>query len=253
MALTTVLAVATLLVLSVSTPAAAQAASPPAFSPAPAPAPEFVNLTNLLTVAGPFHTFLNYLTQTQVLQTFQNQANNTDQGVTIFVPKDSAFSAIKKPAFANLTGDQLKSLLLLHALPKYYSLAEFRNLSNLGPVSTFAGGQYTMNLTDDSGTIRLQSGWANTKVTSSVWSAYPVAVYEVDRVLLPKAIFAVDPPLAPAPAPTPEAPVADVSPAPSKGKVGAPKPSEDSTNSGCMAGGFGYMALAISGALMFMV
>ncbi|KNA24547.1 hypothetical protein SOVF_014740 [Spinacia oleracea] len=186
----------------------------PSPAPAPAPAPAYANLTELLSVAGPFHTFLNYLQSTKVLETLQNQANNTDEGLTLFVPKDSAFAALKKPSLSNLTHDQLKQLCLFHALPHYYSLAEFKNLSSVGPVNTFAGGDYTLNFTDVSGTIHLTSGWSVTKITSSVFSTEPVALYQVDKVLLPEAIFGTDIPPMPAPAPAPEiAPVAADAPA----------------------------------------
>ena len=64
---------------------------------------------------GPFHTFLGYLESTKVIDTFQNQANNTEEGITIFVPKDSAFNAIKKTTLSNLTSNQLKQVILFHA------------------------------------------------------------------------------------------------------------------------------------------
>ncbi|KAK8517840.1 hypothetical protein V6N13_127992 [Hibiscus sabdariffa] len=196
-----------------------QQASPPAPiamtptptpAPAPAPAPEYVNLTYLLSVAGPFHTFLNYLESTKLIDTFQNQANNTEQGITIFVPKDSSFKGLKKPSLSNLSDEQLKSLILFHALPKYYALSDFNELSTKDPVSTLAGGQYTLNFTDKSGTVHVDSGWSRTKVTSAVHSTDPVAIYEVDKVLLPEAIFGTDIPPMPAPAP---APTPDISPA----------------------------------------
>ncbi|KAK8674282.1 hypothetical protein V6N13_112576 [Hibiscus sabdariffa] len=204
-----------------------QKASPPAPialtptpTPAPAPAPDYVNLTYLLSVAGPFHTFLNYLESTKLVDTFQNQANNTKQGITIFVPKDSSFKGLKNPSLSNLSNDQLKSLILFHALPKYYALADFSELSTKSPVSTLAGGQYTFNITDDSGTVHLDSGWSKTEITSAVHSTDPVAIYQVNKVLLPEAIFGTDiPPMpAPAPAPTPDiSPAADAPSADSKG------------------------------------
>ncbi|XP_042500261.1 fasciclin-like arabinogalactan protein 7 [Macadamia integrifolia] len=198
--------------------------------PAPAPAPDYVNLTDLLTVAGPFSKFLSLLESTNVIKTFQDQANNTEQGITIFVPKDSAFSSLKKPSLSNLTQDQKKSLALFHGLSQYYTLAAFTNLSQSSPVTTMAGGQFTLNFTDISGTALLSSGWTDTKVSSSVHSTNPVAVYQVDKVLLPEAIFGVAPPQAPAPAPTPDiAPVADASSTPTKGT--SPKSSTSSSSS----------------------
>lgn len=193
-------------------PAASPPSPPlsPTPTPAPAPAPAFVNLTDLLTVAGPFHTFLGYLESTKVLDTFQNQANNTEEGITIFVPKDSSFSSLKNPSLSKLTQDQLKQVLLFHALPHFYSLADFKNLSQVSSTSTFAGGDFTLNFTDDSGTVHINSGWSKTKVSSAVHATDPVAIYQVDKVLLPEAIFGTDIPPTPAPAPAPEiAPAAD--------------------------------------------
>ncbi|KAL8088005.1 hypothetical protein AgCh_037954 [Apium graveolens] len=188
----------------------------PTPAPAPAPAPEYVNLTELLSVAGPFHTFLDYLVSTKVIETLQSQANDTEEGLTLFVPKDKAFSSLKTPSLSNLTADQLKSLCLFHALPHYYSLSDFKNLSQASPIMTLAGGTYTLNFTDNSGTVLIGSGWTNTKVSSSVRSTDPVAIYQVDKVFLPEAIFGTDLPPMPAPAPSPDiiapsadAPVAD--------------------------------------------
>ncbi|GFP84865.1 fasciclin-like arabinogalactan protein 7 [Phtheirospermum japonicum] len=182
----------------------------PTPTPAPAPAPEYVNLTDLLSVAGPFSIFLDRLQATKVIDTLQNQANNSREGITIFVPKNQAFSSTRRP-ISNLTQDQLKSLLLFHALPRYYPLSEFTGLSRHNPVATLAGADlYALNFTDTSGTIRISSGWTVTKVSSAVHAADPVALYQVDSVLLPEAIFGTDIPPTPAPAPAPEiAPAAD--------------------------------------------
>lgn len=242
------------LVLLSSSSAYAQTAASPSLSPspAPAPAPPYVNLTDLLTVAGPFHTFLNYLVSTKVIDTFQHQANDTDEGITIFVPKDDAFKSQKNPSLSNLTEDQLKSLFLFHALPHYYSLADFKNLSQLSPVNTFAGGQYTLNFTDVSGTVHIGSGWSNTKVSSSVHSTDPVAVYQVDKVLLPEAIFGTDIPPTPAPAPAPDiSPDADTPNAEDNG--GSPRGSSTAPSSShriISLGVWSQLVLAISGGLV---
>lgn len=244
----------TLLLLFCSS-AFAQSASPPSPAslsptPAPAPAPDYVNLTDLLSVAGPFHTFLDKIQSTKVLETLQNQANNTEQGVTIFVPRDSAFSSLKKPSLSNLTNDQLKSLLLFHALPHYYSLSEFKNLSQ-GSQTTMAGGQYTLNFTDDSGTVHIDSGWTKTNVSSSVHSTDPVAIYQVDKVLLPEAIFGTDIPPTPAPAPSPDiAPTADSPTSDTKAKSpSSSSPGDSSSYRVINMGIWSHFVLAISGGL----
>jgi uncharacterized surface protein with fasciclin (FAS1) repeats len=192
---------------------------PPSTAPAPAPAPHYVDIAKLLSVAGPFHTFLNYLEETNVIETFQSQANRTEEGITIFVPMDSAFAALKKSTFSNLTDDQLKMMLLYHAFPRFYSLSQFRNLSTLNPVSTFAGSPYTLNLTDDMGSISVESRWSKPRIASSVYATNPVAIYALNKVLLPMQIFSKDPPLAPVPAPAPE-PGASDAPSPVASKAG---------------------------------
>lgn len=122
----------------------AQTAGSP--SPAPAPAPDYVDLSNLLAVAGPFQTFLKYAESTKVIQTLQNQANDTEEGLTIFVPKDKAFSSLKKPSLSNLTQDQLKSFLLFHAFPYYYSPLDFKNLNQSKPLSPHLLADNTLSI-----------------------------------------------------------------------------------------------------------
>ena len=85
--------------VAVASPAVAQETNNPAApsSPIDPPPPvHHVDLANLLDVAGPFQTFLNYLQKTSVIETFQSQADHTKAGITIFVPRDSAFIALKK-------------------------------------------------------------------------------------------------------------------------------------------------------------
>ncbi|KAG0450934.1 hypothetical protein HPP92_026498 [Vanilla planifolia] len=229
----------------------------PSLSPAPAPAPAFVNLTYLFSFAGPFHTFLTYLTQTDVLTTFQNQANNTDEGITIFAPSDSAFSDLEKPSLTNLTKDQLRSLLLYHSFPKYYSLSDFKNLSSHSPVSTSAGGQYALNVTDTNGLIQVVSDWNDPKIVSSVYSTDPVAVYEINSVLLPKVIVNTQPALTPAPAPAPDrSSTSDLAPTQGNESGGAPTSSESGSNGSShrpIVGTFTYfLSAAVFGAIVLM-
>ncbi|KAL9670511.1 hypothetical protein QQ045_008064 [Rhodiola kirilowii] len=251
----------TVLVVCSSMTFAKTAPSTSSPTPAPAPAPHFVNLTELLTLAGPFSTYLSYLEKTKVIDVFQNQANNSKEGITIFVPQNSAFSSTQKPSLTNLTSDQLMQLFLFHALPHYYSLADFKNLSLVNPVSTFAGaGSYSLNITDDSGTVGINSGLTKTKVSSSMYSTNPVAVYQVDEVLLPKAIFGTDIPPTAASAPAPNVPIPIVDSPSTTGDNGtntAASPDTNTTRSRSNAafrsarlGVMSQLCLAISGLIM---
>ncbi|CAN6275992.1 unnamed protein product [Urochloa humidicola] len=182
----------------------------------PTPQAKRVNLTAILALDGPFRTFLGYLQQTNLVEVFQNQAYLTDQGITIFVPVDTAFAAIKPPVLSGLSRHQLKNLMMCHSLAKHYELAEFEGLSRIGPVTTLAGGLFTVNVTYDAGAVRVRSRWADAKVVGSVSVDAPMAIYELDRVLLPDALFRVPPPVAAvpeAPAAPPPAPDAGDAPA----------------------------------------
>ncbi|BAS89654.1 fasciclin-like arabinogalactan protein 7 [Oryza sativa Japonica Group] len=215
-------------------------------APAPAPAPRHVDLAELLSLAGPYGTFLGYLTKTGVITTFQSQANDTAAGapgVTVFAPEDSAFAAVGGgAALSNLTADQLRTLMLCHGVPRYHPLSSFSALAASGPAPTFAGGQqYAVNVTDAAGTVRIQSGWATAKLVSSVYSTSPVAVYALNRVLLPEQIFPTAPKVAPVPAPAPAPVHGDKANdgAPGAGELGA----SDVKSSSCRVGAGRLLAI----------
>jgi len=178
------------LAIMISSPATAHKAK----SPAP-PVYHVIDLANLLTAYSTFLTFFGYLQKTNVIQTFQEQKNNTKVGIAMFVPKDSAFAALKKTTtLARLTKDQLRSLLLYHALPKFYDLHGVAMLGRRNPVATFAGARYTLNLTEHYGSILVRSAWSTANIGSSVFATAPVGVYEVNKVdLLSKQIFKSQP------------------------------------------------------------
>ncbi|XP_044968750.1 fasciclin-like arabinogalactan protein 7 [Hordeum vulgare subsp. vulgare] len=153
------------------------------------------HLTEILTPDRPFQTFLRYLQQTNLVEVFEKQAYRTHHGITLFAPADRAFAAVHPSVLSGLKKHQLKNLMMYHALAKHYALKEFDGLSRVSQVTTFAGGMYTVNVTCDPGAIRVQSRWAAAKILGTVYGVAPMAVYEIDRVLLPEAIFRVQPPV----------------------------------------------------------
>uniref|UniRef100_A0A0D9ZM07 FAS1 domain-containing protein n=1 Tax=Oryza glumipatula TaxID=40148 RepID=A0A0D9ZM07_9ORYZ len=137
---------------------------------APAPQDKGGNLTDVLNVAGPFSTFLMYLRQTNLVA-----------------------------VLAGLSRNQLKHLLMYHSLAKHYTLAEFDGLSQSNPVKTLAGGRYAVNVTYDGGVVHVMSRWSSARVVGSVYESAAMAVYELDTVLLPDALFHAHPPVAATP------------------------------------------------------
>ncbi|GAB2274760.1 Fasciclin-like arabinogalactan protein 6 [Dionaea muscipula] len=162
--------------------AAAAAASPTSSAPA--------NLTAILDKGGQFTTFTRLLTTTQVANQIENQLNNSNQGMTIFAPTDNAFDNLKAGTVNSLSTQQQVQLVLYHVLPEYYSLQTLQTVSN--PVRTQASGQdggvWGLNFTSlgTSQQVNVSTGVVETQINNALWEDFPLAVYPVDKVLLPE-------------------------------------------------------------------
>ncbi|KAE8038873.1 hypothetical protein FH972_011342 [Carpinus fangiana] len=191
--------------------APAQAPSKPADTPAPRGTPD---VTKILQKAGGFTILLRLLRTTAVADQIKGQLDNSDTGFTLFAPTDSAFSNLKSGTLNSLSNEEKIRLMQFHTLPKFYSLENFETVTN--PVRTQAGdtkpGDYPLNLTAAGGQVNISTGLVNATVSGTLFSAKQLAVYRVDKVLLPLDIFVPKPP-APAPAPVkPKAKKAAASP-----------------------------------------
>ncbi|MCO5567937.1 hypothetical protein L7F22_021633 [Adiantum nelumboides] len=170
-------------------------------TPAPAPAPAFCNITQVIQSAGQFTTFLQLLDDTQAGQRFQNQANQSNIGITVFAPSDKAFAT--QPAstlLKNITEQQKVSLCHFHALTRWYPLSSLQQVNNM-MLSTFAtynantnGGKYAINVSDFNGTVTVRTEWGSADVTSTLYNAEPCSVFAINEVLLPVDIFGMPPP-----------------------------------------------------------
>ncbi|KAF8409179.1 hypothetical protein HHK36_005253 [Tetracentron sinense] len=180
-----------------------QAQTPSAPTPA-SPGP--INLTGILDKNGQFTTFMRLLTSTQVANQIENQLNSSDQGMTVFAPTDNAFNNLPSGTLNGLSVQQQVQLVLYHVLPKYYSLAMLQTVSN--PVRTQAtgqdGGVFGLNFTSSANQINVTTGVVQTQLNNVLQKDFPLAVYQVDKVLLPNEIFGAKPPAsAPPPSKTP--------------------------------------------------
>ncbi|KAE8727380.1 Fasciclin-like arabinogalactan protein 6 [Hibiscus syriacus] len=171
---------------------------------APAPAPSGpLNFTGILDKNGQYTYFLRFLADTQVGSQIQNQLNTTSEGFTVFAPTDNAFNNLK-PGLVNSLDPQKKvQLIQYHVLPKYYSLNDLQFVSN--PVRTQAtsqeGAVFGLNFTGQNNQVNVSSGVTETLVNNALYQKKPLAVYQVDKVLLPEEFFgAKSPAAAPSPA-----------------------------------------------------
>ncbi|KAK7261374.1 hypothetical protein RIF29_27683 [Crotalaria pallida] len=172
-------------------------------TPAPAPSSSPTDIIRILKKAGGFTTLIRLLTTTQVATQINAQLLNSNNGLTLFAPNDNAFSSLK-PGFLNSLNDQQKNeLIQFHVLPTFVAITNFDTLSN--PVRTQAGDdpeRLALNITSSGNQVNLTTGVVNTTVGGSVYSDHQLAIYQVDKVLLPRDFFIPKPPPPPAPAPS---------------------------------------------------
>ncbi|KAL6979313.1 hypothetical protein U1Q18_020978 [Sarracenia purpurea var. burkii] len=174
-------------------------AQTPAQPPLPAGPP---NITKILEKAGQFTVFLRLLGTTQVGSQINGQLNNSNDGMTVFAPVDNAFSSLPSGTLNSLTNEQKVELVQFHVIPSFLSISQFQTVSN--PVRTQAGdtrnGQFPLNVTTSGNQVNITTGIVNTTVDNAIYTDNQLAVYQVDKVLLPLSIFGTPPP-APAPSP----------------------------------------------------
>ncbi|XP_027342721.1 fasciclin-like arabinogalactan protein 13 [Abrus precatorius] len=203
--------------------------SPQAQAQAPAPSPSGpLNLTAILEKGGQFTTLIRLLQDTQQLTQIQSQLKSNSQGFTLFAPTDNAFQNLKSGAINDLTDEQKVQLILYHVTPKYYSLSDLLTVSN--PVRTQASGSdgsWGLNFTGQGNQVNVSSGVVETPINNALREKFPLAVYQVDKVLLPMELFGAKSPSS-APSPKSSKTTPEI---PSTAKAsGAPSPSGGSQN-----------------------
>ncbi|XP_059305797.1 fasciclin-like arabinogalactan protein 12 [Lycium ferocissimum] len=170
-------------------------------APAPAPGPPPpLNVTKILEKAGQCSTFIRLLQTTEQLNEITSQLNNSNNGITMFVPTDNAFLTMKAGTLNSFNDQQKAELIQFHILPTYYSSTQFQTASN--PLRTQAGGtsnrEFPINITTTGNSINITTGVVNASASSTIYTDDHLAIYQVDKVLLPLKFF-----VAPAPAPAP--------------------------------------------------
>ena len=159
------------------------------------------DVTKILEKADGFSVFIRLLKSTQIIIQIENQLNVSNT-LTIFAPTNGAFSSLKPGTLNSLTTEQKAQLVQYHILPTFISLSNFETLSN--PVRTQASNTYDfpLNITTEGKWVNISTGLVNTTISGTIYEDNQLAVYRVDKVLLPLGIFAPRPkPLAPAPTP----------------------------------------------------
>nr|XP_043606159.1 fasciclin-like arabinogalactan protein 13 [Erigeron canadensis] len=155
-------------------------------APAPAGPAGPINVTDILAKGGQYTALLRLMNETRVLDQLPNQLNNSNQGMTLLAPTDNAFLNLPAGTINGLSEQQKVQLVLIHVLPKYYSLDDFSTVSN--PVQTQGSGSrgsYGLNFTARGNQVNVSSGVVDTQISNPLRQIFPFAVYSIDKVLLP--------------------------------------------------------------------
>ena len=182
------------------TPAQAPSEVPLVEAPPRKGKPEPTNVTKILEKAGSFSVFIRILRSTQVINQIENQLN-VSNSLTIFAPTNGAFSGLKPGTLNSLSTEQKVQLVQYHILPSFVALSNFQTLSN--PVRTQASNtdEYPLNITTEGNWVNISTGLVNATISGTVYADSQLAIYKIDRVLLPLGIFSPRAHKAPAPAP----------------------------------------------------
>ncbi|XP_028784525.1 fasciclin-like arabinogalactan protein 12 [Neltuma alba] len=198
-------------------PAPKPPAKPAPAAPAPAPAKPLVpsgpqsgdssdasndDIIKILRKAKNFNFLIRLLKTTQLINQINSQliATRSASGLTILAPDDSAFSELKAGFLNSLDDNQKIELVQFHVLPVYVSSSNFDSLTN--PVRTLAGlnpSRLQLNVTAYGNMVNISTGVVNTTIAGIVYTDRSLAIYHLNKVLLPLDFFK---PKALAPAPS---------------------------------------------------
>ncbi|XP_015693691.2 fasciclin-like arabinogalactan protein 11 isoform X1 [Oryza brachyantha] len=200
---------------------AAPAPATPATPAAPAPAStKTTNITGVLAKAGQFNTLIRLMRSTGVAEQIDNQLNSSRNGLTVFAPTDNAFTSLPSGTLNSLSDQQKNSLVQYHVLSTLIPMSQFDTVSN--PLRTQAGnnspGQYPLNVTAEGQQVNISTGVVNATVDNTLFTGDNLVVYQVNKVLLPMAIYGT-----PAPAPAPLAPTKKKGKTPATSVADAPE------------------------------
>ncbi|MED6155819.1 hypothetical protein PIB30_009029 [Stylosanthes scabra] len=175
----------------------------PTLPDSPDSAPD--DIGRILKKAKTFRVLTRLMKTTEIMSNINSQLMTAKSGgLTIFATDDNAFAQLKAGFLNSLNQGQKIELLQFHILPLYVSSSNFDSLSN--PVQTMAGEDPTklpLNVIAYGDSVNISTGVVNATLNGLVYSDTNLAVYHVNKVLLPLDFFvkAKAPALAPAPAP----------------------------------------------------
>ncbi|KAF2283343.1 hypothetical protein GH714_002435 [Hevea brasiliensis] len=136
-----------------------------------------------------------------------SQLKSSGDGITILVPSDSAFSILRADTLNSLADKEKVELVQFHVLTQFLLLSQFDTVSN--PVMTLAGssGRLLLNITVTGNVVNITTGIDYATISDTIYTDNQVAIYQIDKMLLPFDLFAPGPvPAKPAESPENDVP-----------------------------------------------
>ncbi|KAJ9178146.1 hypothetical protein P3X46_010055 [Hevea brasiliensis] len=165
------------------------------------------NIMKILEKAGNFTTFIRLIKATHVDIQLSSQLKSSGDGITILVPSDSAFSILRADTLNSLADKEKVELVQFHVLTQFLLLSQFDTVSN--PVMTLAGssGRLLLNITVTGNVVNITTGIDYATISDTIYTDNQVAIYQIDKMLLPFDLFAPGPvPAKPAESPENDVP-----------------------------------------------
>ncbi|XP_047340707.1 fasciclin-like arabinogalactan protein 1 [Impatiens glandulifera] len=186
---------------------------------APMPTTGGMNLTSVMSAHG-CKIFAETLLAAIDAEKMFNE--NAEVGLTVFCPGDDAFKKFL-PIYKKLNKDQQQSLMEYHATSVFLTMDNLKSSNGMmNTLATSGANKYDFEVKNEGNDVTLKTKVVTARITGTLIEEQPVAIYTIDKVLLPRELFKVS--LAPTPAPSPE-PVADSPRSPSPPSPDSPAPS----------------------------
>lgn len=146
------------------------------------------DITKILKKAKVFTVFGRLLKTTEIINNVNSQLITAKAGgLTVLAPDDGAFSELKAGFLNSLNNGQKIELLQFHILPVFVASNNFDSLNN--PVQTLAGtdnpARLQLNVTTLGDSVNITTGVVNATIKGVVYSDRQLAIYRLDKVLLP--------------------------------------------------------------------
>ncbi|KAI4307865.1 hypothetical protein L6164_030997 [Bauhinia variegata] len=190
----------------------------------PTPAPTQQNLMTTIMSKHGCKVFADTLLADDAEKTFED---NIGGGLTVFCPTDDAFKAFWRK-YKNLSAEGKTALLEYHGVPVYQSLETLRSNNGLqNTLATDGANNYDLTVQNDGEQVTLKTKITTARITGTLLDEEPLAIFTIDKVLLPRELFKAKAPT-PSPAPAPEPAAADAPETPKK--KGAPPPHDSDSD-----------------------